>query len=261
MGRKGIKGDIVHWGRDRYGEIAVADCDGVRSLYFGEILQSSIRLDRPDTLIEDYSRAMMTPLIFIDHVHTALLIGLGGGSLLHFLISFLPDCSLHVVELRRQVIDVARDFFVLPVEDPNIEIFHTAGEDFLREGTEKGAHYDLILVDAFDENGPAASMLGENFLASCRAALEEGGVFAINLWRRPKDNFAAICQSLRQTFGDNTLELVIGEAYWNAIVLGCKKDALFLNLPSYRKTAKVLQQKCGIDFPRYLKLLYWQNSR
>jgi spermidine synthase len=259
MGGKKIKGDIVHWSRDEYGEVVVADDGGVRSLYFGDILQSSIRLDRPGTLIEDYSRAMMCPLIFRDDPRSVLLIGLGGGSLVHFLLGAFPDCSIDVAELRKQVINAARDFFLLQVGTPNLEISHAAGEDLVRRQADRGRTYDLIIVDAFDEDGPAASLLENDFAASCLAGLNEGGIFAINLWSRPRDNFPAAYEILRQAFGNNALKLLPGEAYWNAVVLGSGTPGIFVDLPSYRPAARQLRQKYGIDFPKYLKFLYWQN--
>lgn len=259
MGRKNIRGDIVHWTRDDYGEIVVSDEEGIRSLYFGDILQSSIRLDSPDILIEDYGRAMMSPLMFTDRPRAVLLIGLGGCALVHFLRSILPDCSIDVVEIRRQVIDIAQRFFLMPAEEPAVEVFHAPGEDFIRKSRRRD--YDIIIVDAFDEDGPASPLLERDFIEMCQESMAEGGVFAMNLWCRPKDNFPAVYGDLRKAFRKNTLKLNIGEAYWNALVFGTGKPELFRDLPSYRSAARELQRKYGIDFPKYLRLLYRQNFR
>jgi spermidine synthase len=259
MGKKSIKGDIVHWSRDSHGEIVVADDGGLRSLYFGDILQSSIGLDSPETLIEDYNRAMMSALIFRDNPRKVLLIGLGGCSLIHFLLNAFPECTIDAVEIRQKVIDLAHDFFLLPRRNSHLGIFLAAGHDFMRRPRNGGNRYDLIIIDAFDEDGPAASLLEKDFLASCRASLNEGGIFAINLWSRPKDNFPSVYDSLRQAFGNITLKLLLGEAYWNALAFGSNSGELFLDLPSYRPGARERQRKYGIDFPKYLKFLYWQN--
>jgi spermidine synthase len=259
MGEKKIKGDIVHWSRDRHGEFVVADKGGVRSLYFGDILQSSIGLDRPGTLIEDYNRAMMSALIFRDNPGTVLLIGLGGCSLVHFLLNAFPECTIDVVEIRQKVIALAHDFFLLPRVNSHLGIFHAAGQDFIRQQRNRGNRYDLIIIDAFDEDGPAVSLLEKDFLASCRDSLNEGGIFAINLWSRPKDNFPSVYETLRQAFVDIALKLLLGEAYWNALVFGSNDPEIFLDLPSYRPAARQRQREYGIDFPKYLKFLYWQN--
>jgi spermidine synthase len=257
-GRK-IKGTIVSHCRDSCGEISVADDDGARSLYFGDVLQSSIRLDRPEALIEDYNLAMMSALLFKDNPQTVLLIGLGGCSLVHFLLNAFPECVIHVAEIRQKVIDLAHDFFLLPKETSNLRIFHAAGQDFISGLRDGGNRYDLIIVDAFDENGPAVSLAEKDFLTACRERLAEDGVFAVNLWSRPKDNFPGLCASVREVFGSSTLKLLLSEAYWNTIVFGSAHAELFRDLPSHRRKALMLQHRYGINFPKYLKYLYWQN--
>jgi spermidine synthase len=258
---KRIKGVIVsHW-RDDMGEIVVSDDEGTRSLYFGDVLQSSILLNRPEALIEDYNLAIVSALIFNDNPHTVLLIGLGGCSLVHFLLNAFPECIIDVAEIREKVIDLAHDFFLLPRETSRLRIFHTAGQDFMGRQRDSDNRYDLIIVDAFDESGPAASLLEKDFLTACLQRLKKDGVFAVNLWSRPKDNFPGLYASVREVFGSNTLKLLLSEAYWNAIVFGSAHPEFFNNLPSYRQKAKALQQKYGINFPKYLKCLYWQNFR
>jgi spermidine synthase len=256
-----IKGVIVSHCRDSCGEVIVADDDKTRSLYFGDVLQSSIRLDRPEALIEDYNLAMMSALMFVDNPQTVLLIGLGGCSLVHFLLNAFPECNIHVAEIRQKVIDLAYDFFLLPRETSNLSIFHTAGQDFISGHRHGGNGYNLIIVDAFDENGPAVSLVGKDLLIACRELLTERGLFAVNLWSRPKDDFPGLYATVREVFGSNTLKLLLSEAFWNTIVFGSDHPELFRDLPSYRRKAGTLQRKYGINFPKYLKYLYWQNFR
>jgi spermidine synthase len=260
VSEKKIKGVILSHCRDDFGEIFIAEDGAIRSLYFGEVIQSSIRPDRPAELTEDYNRALMSALLFKDNPRTILLIGLGGCSLLHFLLSAFPECVIDIVEIREKVIDLARDFFLLPRGNSHLRIFHAAGQDFIRQH-DSGNRYDLIIVDAFDESGPAVSLLEKDFPAECRKRMDRDGIFAVNLWSRPKDDFPGCYASLRQCFGNNTLKLQLSEAYWNTVVLGSADPCLFCDLPSYRKKALMLQRRYGIDFPKYLKYLYWQNFR
>jgi spermidine synthase len=257
--RKKIEGVIVSHCRDDLGEIVVADDNGIRSLYFGDLLQSSIRLDSAEALIEDYNLAMMSALIFKDNPRTVLLIGLGGCSLVHFLLNAFPECVIDVAEIREKVIDLAHDFFLLPKETSHIRIFHTAGQDFISGQHDSGNRYDLIIVDAFDESGPAVSLIEEGFLIACRERLSEDGILAVNLWSRPKDDFPGLYASVREVFGSNTLKLLLSEAYWNTIIFGSAYPEFFRDLPSYRQKTVMLQRKYGINFPKYLKYLYWQN--
>ncbi len=254
-----IQGAVICRRRDEHGEIIVAEEGNRRSLYFGEgILQSAIRTDKPDLLLEDYNEAMMSALLFNSKPRSVLLIGLGGCSLVHFLLKALPDCAVDVVELRKEVIDLSKEFFLLPFEKTNLRIFHSAGGDFIRYH-EANAGYDIIIVDAFDEAGPAGSLVEKDFLSSCRMRLNENGVFVINLWNSPGHNFPAHHHSVREAFRNNTLKLLLSESYRNAVVFGFENPAACRYLTDYRGTAADLQKKSGINFLRYLRYLYWQN--
>lgn len=257
MSRRKIDGTIVEHCRDEFGEIIVADDGVIRSLYFEDVLQSCIRLDRPAHLIGEYNQAMMSALIFKDKPRSVLLVGLGGSSLANFLLTAFPACAIDIVEIRQKVIDLAHDHFFLKADNSHLRVFHAPGQDFIRQN-DAGA-YDMILIDAFDEGGPAASLLGSDFLLACRQRLDQGGVFAINLWRRPKDNFPAVYAAVSEAFGNNTMRLDVSELCWNTIVLGFTCARPIEDLNSLKPTARTLQKKHCINFPRYLKHLYWQN--
>lgn len=253
-----IRGSIIHHCRDAFGEIIVADDGDARSLYFGGVLQSSIRPAQPDVLVEEYNRAMMSALLFMNP-RSVLLVGLGGCSLPHFLLRLLPGCSIDAVEIRQKVIDLAYDFFFLPKEGANLKIFRAAGQDFVRQEGNGSRDYDLIIVDAFDDDGPAVSLLERDFLTACRQRMNPGGICVINLWSRPRDNFPVLYAEFQKAFEGNTLKLLPAEAYWNTLVFGFRDPEPLQDLPARRPAARRLQGKYGIDFPKYLKYLYWQN--
>ena len=260
MSERKIKGSILKHCRDEYGEIFVADNNGTRSLYFGEgILQSSIRLEQPSSILEDYNQSIMSCLLFHRDPRSVLLIGLGGCSLLHFLLRAFPDSAFDVVEIRQQVIDLAYEYFLLPRWNPHLKIFHAAGQDFIRQQAEGNGNYDLIIVDAFDDDGPAAALSGTPFLNACRQRLKEDGICVMNLWHRPKDDFPGLYAAFQEAFGGNTLKLVPDEKCWNAIVFGFTGPAVSRDLAAYRQTARKLEQLYNINFPRYLKYICWQN--
>ncbi len=261
MSEENIKGTIVCRLLDNFGEVIVADDGNVRSLYFGdEVCQSSIRLDQPDMLIEDYSRAMMSCLLFMNDPGSVLMVGVGGCSLVNFLLKAFPQCALDIVEIRQTVIDLARKFFLLPGEHAHLKIFHDAGEDFISRPNDSGG-YDLILIDAFDENGPAAPLLKKGFIEACRARLNGNGVFVMNAWNRPSDNFPALYASILDIFERHTLKLPLGEAYQNAIILGFRDKCTNLDLLEFRSMAERLQGEHRINFPKFLRYLHWQNRQ
>ena len=257
-----MAGKIIHLCRDDYGDITIADDRGVRSLYFhGNILQSSIRLDAPGMLIEDYNQAMMSALLFRPAPREALLIGLGGCSLVHFLMHSFPACSLDIIEIRQKVIDLAHQHFFLPEQNEGLRIFREAGQDFIRRRRECDPKYDLILVDAFEDDGPAAALLEKEFLCTCRMHLAEDGIFAINLWNRPKDNFPVIYGRIQEAFGNNTLKLLLAEMFRNVIVFGFNDPTLFSDLHAIRTEARRLEEEHAINFRKFQRYLYWQNFK
>lgn len=258
MSSKKIRGRIVHHCRDEHGEIIVTDDGMARSLYFGDVQQSTIRPDRPEVLLDDYSQAMMSVLAFRPHPGSVLIIGLGGCALVHFFLHAYPECTVHVVEIRQRVIDAAHEFFLLPREGAHLRVFHAAGQDFVA-GQEGLAAYDLILSDAFDEGGPAVDLLRHDFLDSCRARLAGDGIFVMNLWNRPQDEFPSLYAHLQEAFGGTALKLVPGENFGNALVFWSADPGMFQDPPSYRPMARRLQRDHGINAPKYLMCLYRQN--
>ena len=260
MSEKKIKGSILKHCRDEYGEIFVADDNGTRSLYFGDgILQSTIRLDRPGSILEDYNQSIMSCLLFHNEPRSVLLIGLGGCSLVHFLLRAFPEAAVAVVEIRQQVIDLAYEYFLLPKWNPHLKIFHASGQDFIRQQSEGYGNYDLIIVDAFDDDGPAAALSETPFLSACRQRLKDEGICVMNLWHRPKDDFPGLYAAFQGAFGGHTLKLLPDEKCWNAIVFGFTSPPVSGDLSSYRHKARMLEQRFNINFPKYLKYVSWQN--
>ncbi len=157
------------------------------------------------------------------------------------------------------MIDLAYEYFLLPKWNPHLKIFHAAGQDFIRQQAEGHGNYDLIIVDAFDDDGPAAALSGTPFLNACRQRLRENGICVMNLWHRPKDDFPGLYAAFQEAFGGNTLKLLPDEKCWNAIVFGFTGPAVSRDLAAYRQTARTLEQLYNINFPRYLKYICWQN--
>lgn len=257
MGGRNIRGKIIRRASDEHGEIFVADSHGTRSLYFGPaVVQSSIRLGQPGCLIDEYCQAMLGSLIFKPDPASILMIGLGGGSLVNFLLSAFPQCMLAVVELRQAVIDLAHEFFLVPDRNRNLTIIHAAGEEFMRK--QEPACHDLIIVDAFDERGPAGPLYEKTFLEACSRSLTRDGICSMNLWDGPVDGFLERYAAISDVFAA-TLRLHPAGRCRNAVVFGSTDPGRFGNLAGYRRTAKGLLRTYGVNFPRYLSYMSWGN--
>ena len=113
-----IPGILINRTQDEYGTIEVIEEGGLCSLHFGSRpKQSSMFLHDPWRLALSYTRAMTAALLFNPQPQRALLVGLGGGSLAKFLLHHFPDCQIDVVELRKEVVNLAYDYFQLPLDN------------------------------------------------------------------------------------------------------------------------------------------------
>jgi spermidine synthase len=93
---------------DEEGVIEVVDDLDTRALYFGtSARQSAMSPEEPHRLVLSYTRAMLSGLLFTRQPRSALVLGLGGGSLPRFLMHVFPTCRIDVVERRAKVVQVA----------------------------------------------------------------------------------------------------------------------------------------------------------
>lgn len=250
-------GTLIHRRHDGEGILEVIDHTDLRSLYFGTSdLQSRMRLSDPSTLIVSYTRAMLTPLLFMERPASILLLGLGGGSLAKFLLHHFPHCRVQVVERREAVMDLAHDFFSLP-HDPRLDIYLGDAKDFLREVARRP--YELILVDIYNAWGPAQALADSEFFLDCRQRLTPQGIVSINLWRSIAARPHGVISKLNEVFAEQILELPVPDKD-NLIVLGFRHTLPSLESRALRKRAHALNAELDIEFPRFLKDLQRHNA-
>lgn len=124
-----------------------------------------------------------------DCPRSALLLGLGGGTVATLLARRCPDVPITGVEHDTAVLEAARSAFGLDTL-PNLTIIQAdvfawietqAGEPQDAATTAPGERYDLICVDLFDAGRLVAGALTTRFLRQVALLLTPGGVASINL--------------------------------------------------------------------------------
>jgi spermidine synthase len=168
------------------------------------IIESRIDLAAPHRLLLEYTQLMMGGLLYSHQQppERCLLIGLGGGAMVHFLNRVFPGIALDVVELQPSIIELAHSAFgVRP--GPGTRIMQGDGAEFVRGRRP----YDVIFVDGFlhpgtpgtDSNGTPVDLKGRAFLADLIASLKQRrGVVVFNLNEGPET--ARDLVTLRNTF-------------------------------------------------------------
>ena len=226
--------------------IEVSEEAGVRFLHFGsEWVQGAMRVKKPFALELEYTREMMACLLFRDDPawpKSALLIGLGAGSLAKFLYRHRPACKLTVVEIDPRVVGVAHSQFQFPNDPERINIVIDDGANFVRRTDQQ---FDLILVDGFDADARAGALMMEPFYRDCRDRLQADGILVANLFGRTrgfKGSFIALWQALEE----NAIAFPSSDA-GNSIAFAGKDKPLVIDLDQLKPAAQSLKESTGLN--------------
>src|SRR5215213_9651143 len=101
-------GELEFDGQSDFSHIRIRRRGSVRSMLFvrdtgEEVLESQIDLRRPHQLQFEYLRYMFTSYLLRDQQQDVLIVGLGGGGMIHFLRHIDPNVRIDVVEIDPEV--------------------------------------------------------------------------------------------------------------------------------------------------------------
>ncbi len=234
--------------------LTVSETRGVRTLHVGgEAIQSSMRLSDPFALELEYTRCMMSFLLFHPRPARALKIGLGGGSLVKFFWRRLPWMQTRVVELDRRVLEVARAQFHLPADDARLAVEIGDGAEALAPEC-----CDLLVVDAFADEHPPAALVSQAFFDAAWLALEAPGALVLNLMNDDPKLDERIAR-VEHAFGGAVLAL---PALYdpNVIVIALKGAPRTIAWDALARRAHALERRFGLPFPRDVPRLKRMNQ-
>lgn len=253
-------GLVVHQSQSDDGVIEVVDIGDTRSLHFGTFpRQSSMSLRTPHTLELSYTEAMMACLLLNSNPERVLVVGLGGGSLVKFLLHHFPDCQVDVIEYRQDVVDVAHTYFHVPKEDPRLNIHVGDGYLFVQQRYyQADASYDLLLVDAYDHIGMSASVGVQAFFDACAGVLTAEGVMSINLWGSDRPLFTQTMSRINQSFDGKSMILPVKDK-GNVIGLATMQMVTNAALKKLKSSVELQELKLDINLPKSLHDLTRQN--
>lgn len=200
-------GRLEHEETSAFSRIRVRRDGDVRALTFvrdngQEAVQSRINLTAPHTLMSPYARGMFASYLYQPQPRRVLIVGLGGGAMVHFLTHHEPQAQIDAIEIDPAVVRLADQYFGVR-SGGNVQV-HTADAVAFVESTAE--RYDLILMDAFlrpsggtDATGVPAQLKTLAFLNRLKQTLAPGGVVAFNVNEHASmaDDIAAV----RTAFG------------------------------------------------------------
>ncbi len=187
--RTNALGDIELEVKSDYSRILVRKAGNVRTLLFvrdsgEEAAQSQIDLANPHELRFVYLRYMFLSYAFRPKQEHALIVGLGGGAMIHFLRRYDPGVKIDVVEIDPVVVRIAGEFFGVR-GGGNLRVITADAVDYLAETPSR---YDVIYLDAFlkpsgdtDRTGVPLRLRTVRFYQSVERKLRPGGLVVFNL--------------------------------------------------------------------------------
>ena len=174
---------LLHSERSLYREVLVYESGTQRCMCFTRNCrvgrQSCIDTRHPDRFVLNYTRMMLGSLFVRSEPKSILIVGLGGGTLPRALSRLLPDATIETVEIDPAVTRVAEKYFDFHPSD-RVKVTELDGRVFVKRALRDGRHYDLIMLDAFDQEYIPEHLLTREFLQEVKALLTPGGVLAAN---------------------------------------------------------------------------------
>lgn len=246
-----IPGTEIYRCYDDLGPIRVFEDGSIRFLAFSEdAQQSAIDLSRPSDLVFEYTQAMCLGLVYFPIPKRVTLLGLGAGSLVHALRQFSEELLIDVVELRPQVIQVAKDWFALPTEDEHLNVVAEDAESYM---VDFYGETDLILADIYNDKGMLDLQIKPDFLRDCFQSLSRNGVLVLNLWDEGKATHPKAKEALKEYFDGACLACSIGGD--NFIVLAFKGGLPQINDRHLQPLIKKLSKRLPFSVSKFVQHL------
>ncbi len=233
---------MLAWATDSEdGKPYVIESDGILALHFDQFsIQSEMCIARPDELVIDYTRVMMSFLLLAPAPGHIAMIGLGGGSLAKYCYRYLPQAEIRVIETDPEVIALRREF-AIPEDDVRFRVLTGCGAQWVAQIT---GQLDVLIVDGYDTDGLPAPLSSQAFYEDCFSSLADHGILVVNLWSG-YPHYADYLARIQHSFGGNTL-IVAAEV--NQVVFAVKNSPFPPSASTLRQHARLLDLSHPLNF-------------
>ena len=171
-------GTLVYEKETLYSHLDVIDYGNIRTLYLDGNIHSQMYKDKPEELVNTYTKYFHLGFLFNPNAKDVLFVGGGGFSGPKNFLSMYSDVHIDVVEIDPDVISAARNYFSLPIDNGSkLMIYNDDARNFLSKTEKK---YDLIILDAFSKNYVPFHLMTMEYFQLLGERLTSDGVIISN---------------------------------------------------------------------------------
>jgi len=165
-----------------YQTLRVCQEGTVLELFGGRTCFSALDKAEPYRHVLEYTGMMIMGTAYVENPKTALLIGLGGGTVANYLRKYYPNLKITVVELDKTVLECSQKFFDFKTGE-NMKVVIQDGRRFLMKDKDK---YDIIFLDAYYGDYIPFHLLTKEFLSIVKEHVQNNGIVVSNTWSSQK---------------------------------------------------------------------------
>ncbi len=190
------KGKKIYQLTDEFGELFVSENKQYRWLSFDNAyIQTIINKQSPWLPELCYLQSLCSTIS--NPCAKVLILGAGGGGLIHFLHHYFPKIDIHAVDLRNEVINIAKTFFYV-----DLNIINACAWQYMQDLKES---YDYIFIDIFTGEDKVPKQNLHTLLMS--HSIKSAGIVSINLLFNNKQTMYKEIKYIRENISDKTLLL------------------------------------------------------
>lgn len=174
----------IHQERSLYRNILVTEDSERRCMRFtitdrsGQN-QSCRFLADHDKLVFPYAKMVLSSLLVQDNPQRILIVGLGGGTLVHTYKTLFPNAEIIISEIDEAVVDVAAEYFDFVTTD-RIKVDTVDARVYIKRAGLRGEKFDLVILDAFNGEYIPEHLMSREFLEEVKLLLPEDGLVVAN---------------------------------------------------------------------------------
>jgi spermidine synthase len=151
-----------------------------------EYAQGGIYLNAPDKLLFEFTQMGFVSLAFLDRdPKEVLFVGLGAGAMPRYFTVRYPDAAIDIAEIDPDMAAVAQKYFFFR-ENDRMKTHVEDGRLFVKRTKKK---YDLIVLDAYQNDYIPFHLTTLEFLREVRSRLKDEGVVVTNITSPYRNKF------------------------------------------------------------------------